>query len=110
MVCQGINRIVTGGGFDITAKEWIAYTLLTEDTEERIASDVYIFDKKTQKVVIAFIGFVFIRTSVSVLQRSLRSVNSGGASANPTPRPAPATSVPATEPKAAAKSTTNCRS
>ncbi|KAI7974565.1 hypothetical protein EIK77_008745 [Talaromyces pinophilus] len=100
LVCQGINRIVTGGGFDITAKEWIAYTLLTEDTEERTASDVYIFDKKTQKVVIAFIGFEFIRTSVSVLQRSLRSVNSGGASANPTPRPAPATS---TEPKPAAK-------
>lgn len=94
LVCQGINRIVTGGGFDITAKEWIAYTLLTEDTEERTASDVYIFDKKTQKVVIAFIGFEFIRTSISVLQRSLRSVNSGGASANPTPRP-PATSVPA---------------
>lgn len=100
LVCQGINRIVTGGGFDITAKQWIAYTLLTEDTEERTASDVYIFDKKTQKVVIAFIGFEFIRTSISVLQRSLRSVNSGGASANPTPRP-PATSVPA-QPKPAA--------
>lgn len=99
LVCQGIKRIVTGGGFDITAKEWIAYTLLTEDTEERTASDVYIFDKKTQKVVIAFIGFEFVRTSISVLQRSLRSVNSGGASANPTPRPAPTASVLATEPK-----------
>jgi len=90
LLCQGINRIVTSGGFDITAKEWIAYSLLTEDTKERTVSDVYIFDKKSQKVVIAFIGFVFTRTSVSVLQRSLRSVNSGGSGANPTAKPIPA--------------------
>jgi malonyl CoA-acyl carrier protein transacylase/SAM-dependent methyltransferase len=96
LLCQGINRIVTGGAFDITAKEWIAYSLLTEDTKERTVSDVYIFDKKSQKVVIAFIGFVFTRTSVSVLQRSLRSVNSGGSGANPTAKPIPAPSpVPA---------------
>ncbi|KAJ8066571.1 hypothetical protein OCU04_005623 [Sclerotinia nivalis] len=88
LLCQGINRVVTGGTFDITAKEWIAYSLLTEDTEERTVSDVYIFDKKSQKIVIAFIGFVFTRTSVSVLQRSLRSVNMGGPGANPTPKPA----------------------
>lgn len=88
LLCQGINRIVTGGAFDITAGEWIAYSLLTEDTNERTVSDVYIFDKKSQQVVIAFIGFVFTRTSVSVLQRSLRSVNTGGAGANPTPAPA----------------------
>ncbi|TVY71493.1 Methylphloroacetophenone synthase, partial [Lachnellula suecica] len=93
LLCQGINRIVTGGKFDITAGEWIAYSLLTEDTKERTVSDVYIFDKKTQQVVIAFIGFVFTRTSVSVLQRSLRSVNSGGSGAKPTPAPAPAPAV-----------------
>ena len=88
LLCQGINRIVTGGAFDITAGEWIAYSLLTEDTKERTVSDVYIFDKKSQQVVIAFMGFVFTRTSVSVLQQSLRSVNTGGASANPTRAPA----------------------
>ncbi|KAI9742965.1 MAG: hypothetical protein M1818_003260 [Claussenomyces sp. TS43310] len=87
LLCQGINRIVTGGAFDITAGEWIAYSLLTEDTHERTVSDVYIFDRKSQQVVIAFIGFVFTRTSVSVLQRSLRSVNTGGSGANPTPAP-----------------------
>ncbi|KAH8690675.1 putative polyketide synthase [Talaromyces proteolyticus] len=94
LLCQGINRIVTGGAFDITAREWIAYSLLTEDTDERTVSDVYIFDKKSQKVVIAFIGFVFTRTSVSVLQRSLRSVNTGGAGANPTPAPVGAAPIP----------------
>ncbi|TVY29662.1 Methylphloroacetophenone synthase [Lachnellula hyalina] len=94
LLCQGINRIVTGGAFDITAGEWIAYSLLTEDTDERTVSDVYIFDKKSQQVVIAFIGFVFTRTSVSVLQRSLRSVNSGGSGANPTPAPAGVAPIP----------------
>ncbi|CRG92018.1 Conidial yellow pigment biosynthesis polyketide synthase [Talaromyces islandicus] len=94
LLCQGINRVVTGGAFDITAKEWIAYSLLTEDNDERTVSDVYIFDKKSQQVVIAFIGFVFTRTSVSVLQRSLRSVNTGGAGANPTPAPAGAAKAP----------------
>lgn len=97
LLCQGINRVVTSGAFDITAKEWIAYSLLTEDSDERTVSDVYIFDKKSQKVVIAFIGFVFTRTSVSVLQRSLRSVNSGGTGANPTPAPAGA-ALPAPTP------------
>jgi len=85
LLCQGINRIVTGGAFDITAREWIAYSLLTEDTKERTVSDVYIFDKKSQQVVIVFIGFVFTRTSVLVLQRSLRSANTGGPGTNPTP-------------------------
>lgn len=94
LLCQGINRIVTSGAFDITAGEWIAYSLLTEDTEERTVSDVYIFDKKSQQVVIAFMGFVFTRTSVSVLQQSLRSVNTGGASANPTRAPAGAAPPP----------------
>jgi malonyl CoA-acyl carrier protein transacylase/acyl carrier protein/SAM-dependent methyltransferase len=103
LLCQGINRVVTGGAFDITAKEWIAYSLLTEDNDERTVSDVYIFDKKSQQVVIAFIGFVFTRTSVSVLQRSLRSVNSGGAGANPTPAPPGAAPTPAPAPVAVSK-------
>jgi malonyl CoA-acyl carrier protein transacylase/SAM-dependent methyltransferase len=87
LLCQGITRIVTGGAFDITKGQWIAYSLLTEDTNERTVSDVYIFDKDSQQVVIAFIGFVFTKTSVSVLQRSLRSVNSGGPGANPVSAP-----------------------
>lgn len=93
LLCQGITRIVTGGSFDITKGQWIAYSLLTEDTKERTVSDVYIFDKETQQVVIAFIGFVFTKTSVAVLQKSLRSVNLGGPGANPTPAPAGAKAV-----------------
>jgi SAM-dependent methyltransferase/acyl carrier protein len=104
LLCQGINRIVTGGAFDITAREWIAYSLLTEDTNERTVSDVYIFDKKSQQVVIAFIGFVFTRTSVSVLQRSLRSVNSGGSGANPTPAPAGVAPISVTAARVSAES------
>ena len=93
--CQGINRMVTSGNFDITAGEWIAYSLMTEDTDIRTVSDVYIFYKKSQQVVIAFMGFVFTRTSVSVLQQSLRRVNTCDASANPTP---PAGAVPPPQP------------
>ncbi len=106
-LCQGINRMVTSGDFDITAGEWIAYSLMTEDTDERTVSDVYIFDKKSQQVVIAFMGFVFTRTSVSVLQQSLRSVNTGGASANPTRAPAGAAPPPQPqEPAATVNSST----
>lgn len=107
LLCHGINRIVTGGTFDITAREWIAYSLLTEDTEERTVCDVYIFDKKSQKVVIAFIGFVFKRKSVSGLQRSLRSINSSGPGANPTP--APAGAAPIAAPKQVAVVETSIR-
>lgn len=102
LLCQGIQRVVTGGSFDIAAKEWIAYSLLTEDSDERTVADVYIFDKKSKQVVIAFMGFIFTRTSVSMLQRSLRSVNSGGA-----PAPAAAPALPLPKPTAAAGKASN---
>ena len=35
LLYQGINRIVTGGAFDITAGEWVAYSLLTDDERTR---------------------------------------------------------------------------
>ena len=106
-VCQGINRMVTSGDFDITVGEWLAYSLITEDTDEHTVSDVYIFDKKSQQVVIAFMGFTFTRTSVSVLQQSLRSVNTGGAGANPTRAPAGAAPLPQPpKPAAIEKNTT----
>ena len=67
--------MVISGDLDITAGEWIAYSLMTEDTDERTVSDIYIFGETSQQVVIAFMGFVSTRISVSVLQQSLRSVN-----------------------------------
>ncbi|TGO44976.1 hypothetical protein BCON_0437g00040 [Botryotinia convoluta] len=51
------------------------------------ASDVYIFDKKSQKIAITSIGFVITRTSVSALRRSLKSVNMSGPGANPRLKP-----------------------
>ena len=90
--------MVTSGDLDITAGEWIAYSLMTEDTDERTVSDIYIFGETSQQVVIAFMGFVSTRISVSVLQQSLRSVNTSGASTNPVRAPAGAVRVPPPQP------------
>ena len=94
LVCLGINRILTGGGFDIHAGEWIAYALLTEDTETRTECDVYIFDPKNGKLVVAFMGFYFTKTSMSVLERTLQSANSSGQATAMPKRGLPAAPAP----------------
>ncbi|KAG6299485.1 Type I Iterative PKS [Claviceps purpurea] len=72
LISQGIDRVVTSGAFDITAGQWVAYSLLTEDTEERTVCDVYIFEQASQKVVLAFLGFSFSRKIVSISPRTSR--------------------------------------
>ncbi|KAL9080228.1 MAG: hypothetical protein Q9157_000950 [Trypethelium eluteriae] len=80
LVCLGIKQIVTSGSFDIHAGDWLAYALLTEDTDQRTECDVYIFDAKEERVAIAFLGFEFTRTSMSVLAQALQSANNTGIS------------------------------
>ncbi|KAI2605503.1 putative polyketide synthase [Hypoxylon fragiforme] len=75
LVCLGIERIETGGTFSPDAGEWITYAVLTEDTEDRTECDVYVFEAKSGKLVMTFLGFYFIRTSSAVLSRSLKDVN-----------------------------------
>lgn len=78
LLSQGIDSVTTSGSFDIPAGQWIAYSLLTEDTEDRTVCDVYIFEKASRKVVIVFLGFTFIRKSAPVSQRLRHSVESAG--------------------------------
>ncbi|KAG5919295.1 Type I Iterative PKS [Claviceps africana] len=73
LLSQGIDRVMTSGSFDITAGQWIAYSLLTEDTEHRTVCDVYVFEKTSQKVVIAFLGFTFTRRKVVPVSQRLPS-------------------------------------
>ncbi|KAG6007492.1 Type I Iterative PKS [Claviceps maximensis] len=82
---RGIDRVMTSGSFDITAGEWIAYSLLTEDSEDRTVSDVYVFEKTSQKVVFAVLGFTFTRKSAPVSQRLLRNVDSARQGSKPAP-------------------------
>ncbi|KAG6026762.1 Type I Iterative PKS [Claviceps citrina] len=99
LLSQGIDSVVTSGSFDITAGEWLAYSLLTEDSETRTVCDVYVFDKKSQKVVIAFLGFTFTRRPVPASRPSLQSVNAGRPGPRPTPVPLP--SLVSSDPKPA---------
>ncbi|KAG5951531.1 Type I Iterative PKS [Claviceps sorghi] len=94
LLSQGIDSVMTSGSFDITAGQWIAYSLLTEDTEDRTVCDVYVFEKTSQKVVIAFLGFTFTRRKVvPVSERLLPSVDSAGLGSNSAAAP-PARSQP----------------
>ncbi|KAG5985260.1 Type I Iterative PKS [Claviceps digitariae] len=88
LISQGIDSVITSGSFDVTAGQWIAYSLLTEDTEDRTACDVYVFDKTSQKVVIVFLGFTFTRKSVPVSQRLPRNIESARLGSNSAPSPA----------------------
>ena len=93
-VCLGLNRVVTSGDFDIHAENWVAYALLTEETEQTVECDIYVFDEKKQKVVIAFLGFNFTRTPMHVIERTLQNANKARAGANEPAGQASKASVP----------------
>ena len=75
LVCIGIDQVIASGSFDITAGVWLTYALLTEDTEQRTQCDVYVFDVKMRTIAIAFLGFSFVRASISAMARRLRNAN-----------------------------------
>ncbi|KAG6052579.1 Type I Iterative PKS [Claviceps sp. LM77 group G4] len=93
LISQGIDRVVTSGSFDITAGQWVAYSLLTEDTEERTVCDVYVFEQASQKVVLAFLGFTFTRKKiVSITPRTSRGTGLDSATSRSITAPASAVS------------------
>lgn len=63
-VCVGIERIITSGTFDIHAGEWLVHSVMTLNTDHLVLCDSYVFDERSKKVVLRFLGFDFKRTAV----------------------------------------------
>lgn len=76
-VCLRIGRIVTGSTFSIHAGEWMAYSLVTEETEKYSVADVYVFDPSTKKLVFAVLDSYFSRTPISTWQRRIQRAKVG---------------------------------
>ena len=74
-VCMKIEHIEIGGDFDPDAGEWLVYSTMSEGGETDAASDAYIFDARTKKMVMAAFGFRFSKMSQNLLARMLKSVN-----------------------------------
>lgn len=74
-VCMKIEHIEMGGGFDPDAGEWLVYSTMSEGGETDAASDAYVFDARTKKMVMAAFGFRFSKMSQTLLARMLKSVN-----------------------------------
>jgi acyl transferase domain-containing protein/acetyl esterase/lipase/acyl carrier protein/ubiquinone/menaquinone biosynthesis C-methylase UbiE len=83
-VCQKIEHIEMGGGFDPDAGEWRVFSTMTtggaagdEEGGHHVdaTADAYVFDVRTGKMVMAAFGFRFSRIPRALLIRLLKSVN-----------------------------------
>jgi acyl transferase domain-containing protein/SAM-dependent methyltransferase/acyl carrier protein len=74
-ICSKIDRIETGGSFSPNAKEWIAYSTMTESSDDEAAADAYVFDPLSKKLVFAAFGCHFSKMSQALLARMLKGVN-----------------------------------
>ena len=59
LVYGEIEHIEIGGGFDPDAGEWLVYSTMSEGGKSDAASDAYVFDTRTNKMVMAAFGFRF---------------------------------------------------
>ncbi|KAE9372419.1 BcPKS19, polyketide synthase [Stipitochalara longipes BDJ] len=80
-ICSKIERIETGGSFSPDAKEWIAYSTMTENGDDDVAADAYVFDSVSKKLVFAAFGCQFSKMSQALLGRMLKGVNRSNDSA-----------------------------
>ncbi|KAI1110470.1 BcPKS19, polyketide synthase [Nemania sp. NC0429] len=80
-VCMEIEHIEIGGAFDPDAGDWLVYSTMAQGagggTEPDATADAYVFDARTQQMVMAAFGFRFSKMSPALLGRVLKSVNRG---------------------------------
>nr|APX43976.1 polyketide synthase [Pestalotiopsis microspora] len=76
-VCMQIEQIEIAGGFDPDGGEWLVYATMSEGGEKGVdaTADAYVFDAKTNTLVMTALGFRFSRMPQSLLARVLKSVN-----------------------------------
>lgn len=75
LVCMKIEHIKISGSFDPDAGEWLVYSNMRDGGETDASADVYVFEAKTKKMVMAAFGFRFSKMSLNLLARMLKSVN-----------------------------------
>lgn len=74
-VCISNERTITGPGFDVRAGNWVVHSVVTLRTEDHVECDAYIYDEKTGQLVMAFLGFHFKRTPVSIWASKMQGAN-----------------------------------
>lgn len=74
-VCIGNERTITGPGFDVRSGNWIVHSVVTLRTEDHVECDAYIYDEKTGQLVMAFLGFHFKRTPVTIWASKMQGAN-----------------------------------
>lgn len=74
-VCIGNERTITGPGFDVRAGNWVVHSVVTLRTEDHVECDAYIYDEKTEQLVMAFLGFHFKKTPVAIWASKMQGAN-----------------------------------
>lgn len=74
-VCIGNERTITGPGFDVRAGNWVVHSVVTLRTEDHVECDAYIYDERTEQLVMAFLGFHFKRTPVAIWASKMQGAN-----------------------------------
>jgi acyl transferase domain-containing protein/acyl carrier protein/2-polyprenyl-3-methyl-5-hydroxy-6-metoxy-1,4-benzoquinol methylase len=74
-VCHTVDYIQLGSGFSPDTGEWICTSTMRTEVENHPSVDVYVFDPKTKKMVMAAFGFGFSKMSRALLARLLKGVN-----------------------------------
>lgn len=74
-VCIGNERTITGPGFDVRAGNWVVHSVVTLRTEDHVECDAYIYEEKTEQLVMAFLGFHFKKTPVSIWASKMQGAN-----------------------------------
>lgn len=74
-VCNGNDRTITGPCFDIRAGNWVVHSVVTLRTEDHVECDAYVYDEKTERLVMAFLGLHFKRTPVNIWASKMQGAN-----------------------------------
>ncbi|KAI2620676.1 beta-ketoacyl synthase domain-containing protein [Hypomontagnella submonticulosa] len=77
-VCGQAEKIEVGGGFDPDAREWIVYSNMSIDSEDKSGSstDAYVFEAQSKKMVMTVLGCRFSKMPKALLAQILESVGS----------------------------------
>ncbi|GAP87780.1 putative thiolase-like protein [Rosellinia necatrix] len=77
-VCMNIEHIEMGGEFNPDAREWIVYSNMSEGSGNDALVDVYVFEAKSKKMVMAAFGFRFSKIPQALLAKILENINHAG--------------------------------
>ncbi|KAI1760611.1 BcPKS19, polyketide synthase [Hypoxylon sp. FL1150] len=88
LLCMHIEHVEVGGSFNPDAGQWVVYANQSAHDECDASSDVYVFEAKSKKMVMAAFGCLFTKMRKDVLAQILKDVNRPGSSHAESQRPA----------------------